>query len=206
MSDRARLFLTITLLAVGAFLAVGLATAHGYDWPFDRGGPLRGVANRTGPFGSLLAWIGVLTFGRVFAWLIPIMLVSLGVALARDAETPVRRLALKSVIVAVFLNAFFAIVPPTRDVTALHGKPGDWVAAGLRGIFGEVGSAIVLVATVLLIVLGEAHRAQWMRSIGTQGAGHLAAMVRSLGGSLARRRAEAGDYMRSALERARRPA
>ena len=133
MSDRARLFLTITLLAVGAFLAAGLATSHGYDWPFDRSASVRHVTNRTGPFGSLLSWISVLTFGRVFAWLIPMVLLSLGVGLARDAETPVRRLVLKAVAAAVLLNAFFAIVPPTREVTALHGAPGDLVAAGLRG-------------------------------------------------------------------------
>ena len=203
MSDRARLFLTITMLAVGVFLAVGLGTSHGYDWPFDRGASLRDVTNRTGPFGSVLAWIAMLTFGRVFAWLIPIVLVSLGVALARDAETPVRRLALKAVAAAVMMNAFFAIVPPTRDVGALHGKPGDWVAAGLHSVFGEVGSAIVLVAAVLLIALGEAHRAQWLGSIARGGSEKFASMLRAMGGGLARRRALAADYMKSALERAK---
>ena len=53
MSDRARLFLTITFLAVGAFIAAGLATAHGYDWPFDRGASVRDVTNRTGPFSTI---------------------------------------------------------------------------------------------------------------------------------------------------------
>ncbi len=203
MSDRARLFLTITFLAVGVFLAVGLATSHGGDWPFDRGASARHVTNLTGPFGSLLSWIVTLTFGRVFGWLIPILLLSLGVALARDAETPVRRLAIKTVAAAVLLNAFFAIVPPTRDVAALHGAPGDWVAIGLRGIFGEVGTAIVLVAAVLLIALGEAHRVEWLRDIARGGGEKLVSMFHSLGGSLARRRALAADYMRSALERAR---
>jgi S-DNA-T family DNA segregation ATPase FtsK/SpoIIIE len=205
VSDRARLFLTITLLAVGVFLAVGLATSHGYDWPFDRGASMRHVTNRTGPFGSLLAWICVLTFGRVFSWLIPIVMLSLGVGLARDAETPVRRLALKAVAAAVMLNAFFAIVPPTRDVTQLHGAPGDWVAAGLRGIFGEVGTAIVLVAGVLLIALGEAHRAKWLSTIARAGSEKMGQLVRAMGGGLARRRALAADYMKSALERAKKP-
>jgi len=193
------------MLAVGVFLAVGLGTSHGYDWPFDRGASMRDVTNRTGPFGSVLAWIAMLTFGRVFAWLIPIVLVSLGVALARDAETPVRRLALKAVAAAVMLNAFFAIVPPTRDVSALHGKPGDWVAAGLHSVFGEVGSAIVLVAAVLLIALGEAHRAQWLGSLARGGSEKFGGVLRAMGGELARRRALAADYMKSALERARKP-
>ncbi len=205
MSDRARLFLTITFLAVGAFIAAGLATAHGYDWPFDRGASVRAVTNRTGPFGSLLSWIAVLTFGRVFSWLIPITLISLGVAVARDAETPVRRLALKAVAAAVMLNAFFAIVPPTRDVVALHGAPGDWVAAGLRGVFGEVGTAIVLVAGVLLIALGEAHRARWLGSLARAAAERAANMLRALGSDLARRRALAADYMKSAIERSKKP-
>jgi S-DNA-T family DNA segregation ATPase FtsK/SpoIIIE len=205
VSDRARLFLTITLLAIGVFLAVGLATSHGYDWPFDRGASVRHVTNRTGPFGSLLAWISVLTFGRVFSWLLPIVLVSLGVALARDAETPVRRLALKTVIAAVLLNAFFAIVPPTRAVTALHGAPGNWVAAGLRNVFGEVGTAIVLVAAVLLIALGEAHRIQWLSRLARGGSARMGDLLRAIGGGLARRRAVAADYMKSALERAKKP-
>ena len=205
MSDRARLFVTITFLALGAFLAVGLATAHGWDWPFDRSASVRDVTNRTGPFGSVLAWIATLTFGRVFAWLIPITLISLGVALARDAETPVRRLALKAFAAAVMLNAFFAIVPPTRDVVALHGKPGDWVAAGLRGVFGEVGSAIVLVAAVLLIAVGEAHRAKWLGNIARVASEKMGNLLRAMGGGLAQRRALAADYMKSALERARKP-
>lgn len=203
MSDRARLFLTITFLAVGAFIAAGLATAHGYDWPFDRGASVRDVTNRTGPFGSLLSWIAVLTFGRVFSWLIPITLISLGVAVARDAETPVRRLALKAVAAAVMLNAFFAIVPPTRDVVALHGAPGDWVAAGLRSIFGEVGTAIVLVAGVLLIALGEAHRAQWLTTIARAGGEKIGNLLRAMGGGIRQRRALAADYMKSAIERSR---
>jgi S-DNA-T family DNA segregation ATPase FtsK/SpoIIIE len=205
MSDRARLFVTITLLALGLFLAVGLGSSHGYDWPFDRGAAVRDVTNRTGPFGSVLAWIATLTFGRVFAWLLPITLISLGVALARDAETPVRRLALKAVAAAVMLNAFFAIVPPTRDVTALHGKPGDWVAAGLRSVFGEIGTAIVLVAAVLLIALGEAHRAKWLGSAARGGSERVGDLLRAMGGGLARRRALAADYMKSALERAKKP-
>jgi S-DNA-T family DNA segregation ATPase FtsK/SpoIIIE len=203
VSDRARLFLTITLLALGVFLAVGLGTSHGDDWPFDRGSSLRHVTNLTGPFGSLLAWLVTLAFGPVFGWLIPIVLFWLGVGLVRDSETPVRRLAIKTVAAAVLLNAFFAIVPPTRDVKALHGAPGDWVAAGLRNVFGEVGTAIVLVAAVLLIALGEAHRVQWLSGAARAGAEKLAAMFRSLGGSLGRRRAVAADYMKSAIERAR---
>jgi S-DNA-T family DNA segregation ATPase FtsK/SpoIIIE len=203
VSDRARLFLTITLLAVGVFLGVGLATSHGDDWPFDRGASIGHVTNLTGPFGSLLAWLVTLTFGGVFAWLIPVVLVALGVALARDAETPVRRLALKTVAAAVLLNAFFAVVPPTRDATALHGKPGDWLALGFVRVFGEAGTAIVLVAVVLLIALGEAHRVQWLRAAARGALGALGAMFRSLGGSLARRRALAADYMKSALSRAR---
>ncbi|HKW14143.1 MAG TPA: DNA translocase FtsK 4TM domain-containing protein, partial [Candidatus Krumholzibacteria bacterium] len=205
MSDRARLFVTITLLALGVFLAVGLATSHGWDWPFDRAASVRDVTNRTGPFGSVLAWIANLTFGRVFSWLIPITLIALGFALARDAETPVRRLALKALAATVMLNAFFAIVPPTRDVNALHGKPGDWVAAGLHRVFGEVGTAIVLVAGVLLIALGEAHRAQWLTTIARGGSEKIGTLVRAMGGGLARRRALVSDYMKSALERARKP-
>jgi S-DNA-T family DNA segregation ATPase FtsK/SpoIIIE len=204
VSDRARLFLTVTLLAVGVFLGVGLGSMHPGDWPFERSASFRHVANLTGPFGSMLAWCVIALFGKALAWLAPILLVTLGVALARDAEAPIRRLALKAVLGAVLLNAFFAVSPVTRDVPQLRGWPGDQVARGLQGVFGEVGSAIVLVATVLLIVLGEAHRVRWLGTMGRSIAGRAGLAGQSLRGALAKRREVAADYLRSAMERARR--
>ena len=196
----------MTLLAVGVFLAVGLGTSHPADWPFDRSASIRGVANLTGPFGSLLAWTMVALFGRVLAWLSPLVLLALGVALARDAEAPVRRLAMKAVVAAVLLNAFFAVSPLTRDVPALRGVPGDQVARGLRALFGEVGSAIVLVASVLLIALGEVHRARRIGDLGRALSARGRSVVQAIGAHMSRRRAIAGDYLRGALERAKQPA
>jgi S-DNA-T family DNA segregation ATPase FtsK/SpoIIIE len=205
VSDRARLFLTVTLLSVGVFVGVGLATLHPGDWPFYRSGSMRAVENLTGPFGSLLAWCVVALLGRVLAWLAPVVLFALGVALARDAEAPVRRLALKALVGAVLLNAFFAVSPVTRDVAALRGAPGDQVARALTAVFGEVGSAIVLVAAVLLIALGEAHRVRWLAGLARSAGNRFRALGKALRSGFSKRREIASDYMHSALERAKRP-
>ena len=92
VTDRARVFLTVSLGAVAVFTAVALATLHAGDWPFDRAASFRGVENLTGPFGSVLAFVATALFGRALAWVIPVLLVFLGgVGRARrgDAAAPV---------------------------------------------------------------------------------------------------------------------
>jgi S-DNA-T family DNA segregation ATPase FtsK/SpoIIIE len=132
---------------------------------------------------------------------VPALLVGVAIALARDAEAPIRRIAVKGIVAVVLLNAFFAVSPVTGSSAALHGWLGDAVAAGLSKIFGEVGSAIVLVAAVLLIALGEAHVLRWAMA-GARGAGERAQSAwGSLRESAARRRELLGDYVRSAVER-----
>jgi len=188
-------------LALAVFLAVGLGSSHPSDWPFDTTSSLRQVENSTGPFGSALAWVAIWLFGSVLAWLVPVTLFGLGIALARDADAPLVRVGLKVVGGIVLTNAFFASSPITRDVTALRGAPGDGVSAGLNAVVGEVGTAIVLVAAVLLIVLGEVHRMRWFGVLAT-GTGNRASLaVKGVGNWFASRRAEAAEYLKSAVRR-----
>lgn len=201
MTDRARVFLTVTMGAVAVFTAVALATVHAGDWPFDRTAPLRGVENLTGPFGSALAFAATFLFGRVLAWVIPVLLVFLAVSIVRDAETPLRRLALKGLVATVLANAFFAVSPLSRDVSGVRGEIGDWVASGLRAVFGEVGSAIVLIAGLLLIVLGEVHRARWLAGVATAAASKLSSAAAAGRAALAKRRAVVDDYVKTAVAR-----
>ncbi|HXV14009.1 MAG TPA: DNA translocase FtsK 4TM domain-containing protein, partial [Candidatus Krumholzibacteria bacterium] len=201
MTDRARIFLTVSMAAVAAFVTVALATTHAGDWPFDRTASLRGVENHTGPFGSALAFAATALFGRALAWVIPILLAFLSVSIARDAETPVRRLVLKGLLAAVLANAFFAVSPLSRDVPALRGELGDLIASGLASVFGEVGSAIVLIASVLLIVLGEVHRARWLAGAASASASRASGLVGSLREMLARRRSVVNDYVKTAVAR-----
>ncbi len=191
------------LLALGVFLVVGLGATRPTDWPFDSTVSLRHVDNPTGPFGSMLAWALVVLFGRVLAWVVPLTLLALGVALARDAEAPLVRVGLKVVAGVVLTNAFFAVSPIADGVTALRGKVGDGVAAGLTTVFGNVGSAIVLVAAVLLIVIGEAHRVRWVASLARSAGTGLAGAAGSLRAALGRKREIAGDYVRSAVQRSK---
>ncbi|HEU4930195.1 MAG TPA: DNA translocase FtsK 4TM domain-containing protein [Candidatus Krumholzibacteria bacterium] len=199
MTDRTRVFLTVTLSAVAIFIAAALATVHAGDWPFDRTGSLRAVENSTGPFGSVLAFAATFLFGSVLAWVIPILLVFLAISVARDAETPLRRLALKGLLAAVIANAFFAVSPLTREVVPLRGQLGDWTASGLVAVFGEVGSAIVLVAGLLLIVLGELHRARWVARVATAAASKASDAAASVREAIARRHEAATDYVKTAV-------
>ncbi|HEU4365546.1 MAG TPA: DNA translocase FtsK 4TM domain-containing protein, partial [Candidatus Krumholzibacteria bacterium] len=201
VTDRARVFLTITLFAVAAFVAVGLGSASPFDWPFDAGAPIFHVANHTGPFGSALAFLVVRLFGSLLAWAVPALLAGVAVALARDAAAPVRRVALKGFVGVVLLNAFFAVSPVTSQVASLRGWLGNEVAAGLSAVFGEVGSAIVLVATVLLLALGEAHVLRWAGTAARGLAARSRAGIAAAREGLARRRAVMTDYVRSAVER-----
>ncbi len=201
MTDRARIFLTVSMGALAVFAVVALASVHAGDWPFDRSASLRAVENHTGPFGSALAFAATALFGRVLAWVIPILLMFLSVSIARDAETPVRRVALKGILAVVLANAFFAVSPLSRDVPPLRGELGDLVASGLSSIFGEVGSAIVLVAGVLLIVLGEIHRARWLGTAATAAASQGSRLAHALRASLSRRGAMVNDYVKSAVAR-----
>ncbi len=201
VTDRARAFLTIALLAVAVFLAVGLGSATPFDWPFDSSAPVLRVDNHTGPFGSALAFLVVRLFGSLLAWSVPILLAGLAIALARDAEAPVRRVALKGFVAVVLLNAFFAVSPVTRDAISLRGWLGDGVAAGLSAVFGEVGAAIVLVATVLLLALGEAHILNWVGAAARGLALRSREAFDSGRAAFARRREVMRDYVKSAVER-----
>jgi S-DNA-T family DNA segregation ATPase FtsK/SpoIIIE len=205
LSDRARIFLTISLGAVAVFTVFALASAHAFDWPFDRTASFRRVENVTGPFGSALAFISIALFGRVLAWVIPVLLVSLAVSVARDAETPLRRLAIKGLAAVVLTNAFCAVSPLSRDVTELRGVIGDGVAAGLTAVFGEVGSAIVLVAGLLLIILGEVKHARALaRAASAAGTGARSATEWAKE-SWTRRRAAVDDYVKTAVARSTAP-
>ncbi len=201
MTDRTRVFLTVSLGAVAVFMAVALATVHAGDWPFDRTASMRAVENATGPFGSVLALAATLLFGPALAWVIPILLVFLAVSVARDAQTPLRRLALKGLLATILANAFFAVSPLSRDASVLRGEVGDLVARGLGAVFGEVGSAIVLMAALLLVVLSEIHRARWLATAATAAGSQASQLAQTLRASLSRRGAEVNDYVKTAVAR-----
>ncbi len=201
MTDRARLFITISLAAVAVFLAVALAGVRHLDWPFSTSAPVFHVANPTGPFGSALAFLVTRLFGSALAWTIPVLMAGLAIALVRDGEAPFRRVALKGLVAVVLLNAFFALSPVTRDMVSLRGWIGDGVGRGLSAVFGEVGSAIVLVAAVLLIALGEVHVVRWVGAAAGRVSESARAMAESARSAWSRKREVARDYVRSAVER-----
>lgn len=153
-THRAKGLFGVTLIAVSVFLVVSFSTYSTRDWPFAAGASLRDVGNLTGPFGSLLSWVSFELFGRLFAWLVPAVLLAMAIN-SRGTMPVVRRWIYKAVTIVVLLNAFFALTPLASNVTTLHGRLGDGIASALELVFGEIGSTIIIVAAILLIALGE---------------------------------------------------
>jgi S-DNA-T family DNA segregation ATPase FtsK/SpoIIIE len=193
--------LTVTLGALAVFTAFALASAGAADWPFDRAASLRRVSNVTGPFGSALAFAAVALFGRTLAWMIPLVLVFLAASVARDADAPLRRLALKALAATVLSNAFFAVSPMARDFTALRGEVGDGVAAALTAVFGQVGAGIVLVAALMLVLLGPLSRARGLARLATSVGAYARDGAARIARALRRRRAVVKDYVATAVAR-----
>jgi len=157
-SARARGLFAVTLTALAAFLVVAFVTAHNADWPFADGARIGGVHNLSGPLGSALAWAAFGLLGRALAWLVPLAMIALAAGAAVAATWSAGRWVLKALAVVILLNAFFAVAPVTRDVPALHGRLGAVVAGALRTVLGDIGSAIALVAAVLLLGLSAVDR------------------------------------------------
>jgi len=143
----------VTSVALAVFLAVALSSVSYRDWPFDGSASFTAVTNYSGPMGSLLAWLSIELFGRVFAWLVPFGLLLLGLATPTRRLSVVSRFLFETAVLVVLLNAVFALVPPTQNTASIHGRVGDGVAAAARTMFGRVGAAIVLIAVLLLVLL-----------------------------------------------------
>jgi len=168
-SPRARGFFAVTFTALAAFAAVSLTTISPTDWPFVNGSPVGDVTNLAGPFGSLIAYLAFELFGRAFAWFVPVAFLTLGINAARSAPA-IRRWLFKAASVVILLNALFALIPLTRHAPSLHGRVGDGIAAALGTVAGQIGGAIVLVAGILLIGLGELGE---LVQVGVSGAGRM---------------------------------
>jgi len=199
-TGRARAVFAVTFLTLGVVLAVGFASVSPGDWPFAAGAKVAEVRNLTGPFGSFLSWTAIELFGRVFAWLLPLALLVLAIN-AAGALSMMRRWVFKALILSVLLSAVFFVTPITRDIGALHGRIGSNLGSALAAVFGEFGSTIVLVASILLLALGElGHLGRWswkaVRAVGNPGA-----LVRPFSAVTGRMRDRAGAYWTAVTER-----
>jgi S-DNA-T family DNA segregation ATPase FtsK/SpoIIIE len=156
------------------FLAVAFVTASAEDWPFG-GGALRNVRNLSGPFGSLLAFLGFRLFGPVFAWLVPMALMVLAGGVVAGRMSVATRGVLKGLVLVILAGGFLSLIPPFRDSHALAGTVGAAIGAAVSAVLGEVGGTILLTTLILLMLRVEMRRlgaigrmimrvATWMRT------------------------------------------
>ena len=163
MSRKTKYFLSISLLAVGAFVGVAFVSVSGRDWPFAASAVWQEVSNLSGPLGSWIAYLSFGALGGLFAWILPLGTVALGVGLAINRAVPVVRWLVKSAAIVVLLNAFIAILPFGQS-DLLTGSIGRKIASLLTAVIGEIGGTILLITCLLLLLLRE------FRHVGQAGA------------------------------------
>ena len=138
MDRRAKYFLFISLGAFSAFLVVAFVTVNAQDWPFS-GRSLREVRNLSGPFGSVLAFVCFRLLGDLFAWFVPAAFLALSVGVAVNRTKPAVRGVLKASAMVILLNAFFALLPVTRESNLLTGSLGTKIAFLFSTVVGDIG-------------------------------------------------------------------
>jgi S-DNA-T family DNA segregation ATPase FtsK/SpoIIIE len=166
ISPGAKRFVAVTGVALGLFWAVALASHSPGDWPFNPSNSIRTVSNYSGPLGSFLAFTSMELFGRVFAWLVPVWLFLLGASTLTGWLGGSVKWMFKSAVLAILLNALFALTSYTAGVEALRGSVGDSIASALVVFLGQIGSTIVVIAALLLLILGELGRLSTVRPAG----------------------------------------
>jgi S-DNA-T family DNA segregation ATPase FtsK/SpoIIIE len=153
MEPKIRYLLVISFVALAAFLVVAFSSFRAHDWP-AAGGSFGDVRNLCGPLGSLMSHLLFGGFGRLFAWMAPVILLVLGVGLSTNAGRAIKRLA-RTVAVLVLFVSFFALVPSTRDSGLMTGAVGKGIAGAVASVLGEFGGAILIITSLLLIFLTQ---------------------------------------------------
>lgn len=155
MSRRVVYFMFISLLALATFVAAGLGSASIHDWPFAQGNAFQDVRNLAGPVGSWVAHGAFGLLGRLFAWYLPFALLVLAIGVAwRDARAAWKML-LKTGLLVVLVNTFFALIPFTAGSTALSGGLGRTAAGAISRVLGNFGGTIVVITCLMLVLLTE---------------------------------------------------
>jgi S-DNA-T family DNA segregation ATPase FtsK/SpoIIIE len=157
MNRKAKYFLFLSSLALATFLGFALASVHPSDWPF---GPraFDQVRNLSGPLGSALAYLCVGALGRFFAWVVPVLFLIVGVGVSTERVRHAWKLVGKVVLVVLLMNAFFALLPLTRESTLLKGSLGKQIAVPFSAMLGEIGATILVITALLFVLLTQIRR------------------------------------------------
>lgn len=146
--------LLISFVALSVFLVVALGSWQSYDWPAGNAA-FGDVLNLCGPLGSLLAYALFGGFGRFFAWLAPLVVLTLGVGMAANEPRVALKRATKTAFALVLLVAFFALIPSTRHSTLMTGSVGRTIAGAVSAVLGDIGGAIVIITLLLIAFLSQ---------------------------------------------------
>lgn len=152
MDRKTRYLLFISFLAFSTFLVVALSSFHARDWP-EGIGSFRDVRNLCGPLGALLTHVLFGAFGRLFAWLSPVIVLLFGVGLATGRPAAATMRLANTIAVVVLLGSFFALVPSTQQSAVMTGSIGQGISRVVASVVGEIGGAILIITLLLLVFL-----------------------------------------------------
>ena len=132
-----------------------MVTTHERDWPFDPLRSFQDVRNLSGPLGSLIAYHSIGYLGGIFAWVVPMSLVTLGIGVGASRLRMATRVIFKALVVTLLLTSFFGLMPATSDMAVLTGSVGGTVARLVSSVLGEFGGTIVLITLLLLFLFSD---------------------------------------------------
>lgn len=145
---RQRQVLGVLLVALAGLLIASLAT---YRAPVPGARPWA-EANASGPLGAWLAHVLVQSFGRMVAWGVPLLALTYGWNRLRG--TPLKPLTVRaSVLTLLALEVLALIGLLGLSAAAWSGNVGLALASSARSGLGPAGSAIALVAALLVTLL-----------------------------------------------------
>ncbi len=163
-----REILMVGLASVALFLLLAMLSYSPNDPAFSYSSSQTGVSNWLGHSGAWCADVSLYLFGRV-AYLLPLLLVALGVMLLRDRDrefnpwqTGLQTAGAIGVICAITALVQMHTVPGADLPAGNAGILGSGLAAVGLPVFGWVGLTLICVS-VLLVGLQAALRFSWLR-------------------------------------------
>jgi S-DNA-T family DNA segregation ATPase FtsK/SpoIIIE len=176
MNRKHTYFLVVSLVALAAFTAVALASAHYQDWPFTREASFGDVRNLSGPLGSLLAFSLIRLFGSLLGWVFPIGCAIVAGGLLVKRSIVAVRLLVKLFVITVLLTSFLELMPFDQPST-VRGTIGVGLARLVSSVLGNFGGTIAIITLLLLILMTELRQ---VARVGVRGA----AWVPVVGGTI----------------------
>ena len=160
----------LVLLVLAAFLALALTGPADPWWTVLDGGAFESpvaFANPGGPVGAVLAFVLRFVFGAAWAWLVPALLVMVGLGAIVRRTGALRPVVARAVPLWLATTAWFGIPGWPWGDSVSHrwaGAVGTYVARGAHRLFAIWGSRLIL--SLILVVVILLLLRPWLGAIG----------------------------------------